>query len=449
MKKLFLFSVLIIMTLFSACSEKENRNPDNNIRAAKNPEFATFEIVSYDEKGLVVGNGYGVFLSETGLAAANYHVLEGAVSAKALYDGFVIDIDGFYYGDSENNVVLIKVDEKIKFPYLTIEKDFDEKAYRKIAENNDENNADNAKISGENHALDTENSGENNAVNANSGENNAGSADNINTANFAITNENGNLIGLNGCIKPVYVNSFEKNLESAATFHPIDELRYDERVKPQGKYPNFGYIPDFGAVMTKYAIDKGDLNISTYAYYYKQASYSEILKYCTILKEHDLELYGEYNEGFVYKHGIFYISVFGNNEKNRTEIVLSSDDKWVKANFTEKKSRKIPSLNAKKLSAEKYSSFGINRYGELHWQSDEMQAYLSDLDNAGFVRTSESPSALAFESGYEDKFVCIYARRDSTFIYVTDIAEEITRLINLDLSNSRMSNPNDLLSDTV
>jgi hypothetical protein len=384
MKKISI--LILIVMIFSSCANNEDTV---STPTQTSPQAATFELVSYNGKDIEIGKASGVFLSPNGLAVTKYDALEGAAYAKAIYNGFVCDVEGFYYGLADCNVAIIKVFDKIEFPYLN------------VAEEPEEN---------------------------------------TDSSNFAIINSDGELIGIGGNIEPTYVDEFGKHIPNSVNLHPLSELRYDELVKPNQKYENYSYIPDFGAVMTKYATDKGSININTYAYCYRQSNYSEILKYCGILEENNLELHGEYAEGFVYTYGMFYVAVFNNNEKNRTEIVISSNDKWIKENFTEKKnSRVVPMLSAKRLSDEKCSGIGINRYEKLYWQSEEMSDYLAELDNAGFVLTAESPNVLAFESGYEEKSVCIYMRNGFTFVYVTDLKQEVQRLINLDLSNSHMT----------
>ncbi|MDR0984271.1 MAG: hypothetical protein LBL93_04595 [Ruminococcus sp.] len=397
MKKII--SILIIIVIFSSCSEKASPELTGN-KPAENPENAVFEVVSYDEKGIELCKDNGVFLNSKGLAVTKYGVLEAAAYAKAFYNGFVCDIEGFYYGFSDCNIAIIKVSDKIEFPYLNVNGNF-----------SDTDTAD-------------KNSDEN---------------------SFAITNDIGELIGINGELDPTYAADFEEYIPNSVNLHPVSELRYDELVKPNEKYENYSYIPDFGAVMTKYTTDKGELDISTYAYYYKQVPYSELLKYCNILENNNLEKQGEYQQGFVYTYGMFYVSVFNNNEKNRTEIVISSNDEWVKENFTEKKTQTltVPALNAKMLSNKRYLSFGLSRYEDISFQSNEMQNFLAGLDEAGFVRTQVSPNAIAFESGFEEKSVCIYFRNKSLFLYVTDLKPEVQRIINLDINNSHMNRQND------
>ena len=72
---------------------------------------AVFYIEIFDEAEELIKTGSGFFISETGLAVTNYHVVIGAVSAKITTDdGEVLDISGIYDYDWKKDIALIKIE---------------------------------------------------------------------------------------------------------------------------------------------------------------------------------------------------------------------------------------------------------------------------------------------------------------------------------------------------
>lgn len=71
---------------------------------------SVFCIEIYDIRGDAIGLGSGFFISESGLAATNYHVIDGAMSAKVmLTNGEIYDVSGVVDFDTELDFAIIKV----------------------------------------------------------------------------------------------------------------------------------------------------------------------------------------------------------------------------------------------------------------------------------------------------------------------------------------------------
>ena len=72
---------------------------------------SVFLITTYDTDGEALSSGSGVFLSRSGEAVTNWHVLDGASSAKiTTYDGKTCAIKGIYDYDVKNDLARIQID---------------------------------------------------------------------------------------------------------------------------------------------------------------------------------------------------------------------------------------------------------------------------------------------------------------------------------------------------
>ena len=81
---------------------------------------SVFFIEIFDSHGTVIKTGSGFFISESGLAITNYHVIIGADSARITTDdGTVFDIAGMYDYNWRNDIALIQIDGE-GFPYLDL-----------------------------------------------------------------------------------------------------------------------------------------------------------------------------------------------------------------------------------------------------------------------------------------------------------------------------------------
>jgi S1-C subfamily serine protease len=83
---------------------------------------AVFYLEVYDQNGRAFASGSGFFISADGVAVTNYHVIEGASSAKVkTSDGKVYNVSGVYDYDVKRDIALLKIDGK-GFSYLTSDK---------------------------------------------------------------------------------------------------------------------------------------------------------------------------------------------------------------------------------------------------------------------------------------------------------------------------------------
>jgi len=79
---------------------------------------AVFFVEIFDNNGESVKTGSGFFISDSGLAVTNYHVIIGAASAKITMDnGDIHDIAGIYDYNWKNDLALIKINVE-NVPYL-------------------------------------------------------------------------------------------------------------------------------------------------------------------------------------------------------------------------------------------------------------------------------------------------------------------------------------------
>ena len=81
---------------------------------------AVFFIEVFDDRDEYLKSGSGFFISETGLAVTNYHVIVGGDTAKITTDdGEVFDVAGIYDFDWRQDLALIQVEGGV-FPYLEL-----------------------------------------------------------------------------------------------------------------------------------------------------------------------------------------------------------------------------------------------------------------------------------------------------------------------------------------
>ncbi len=84
---------------------------------------AVFYIEVYDAYGKYAGNGSGFFINSDGTAVTNYHVIEGAYSAKIKRpdNGKIYKVEGVYDYSPAEDWAVIKIEGE-NFPYLEIER---------------------------------------------------------------------------------------------------------------------------------------------------------------------------------------------------------------------------------------------------------------------------------------------------------------------------------------
>ena len=79
---------------------------------------AVFYIELYNASGKAYASGSGFFISSSGVAVTNYHVIKGASSAKILTtDGKIYDVAGVYDFSVQNDLALLQINGS-NFPYL-------------------------------------------------------------------------------------------------------------------------------------------------------------------------------------------------------------------------------------------------------------------------------------------------------------------------------------------
>lgn len=71
---------------------------------------SVFVLEAYDGEGERIAYGSGVFLTADGAAVSNFHVIDGAQSARVITsDGREYDVAGLYGYDAENDLILLQV----------------------------------------------------------------------------------------------------------------------------------------------------------------------------------------------------------------------------------------------------------------------------------------------------------------------------------------------------
>ena len=81
---------------------------------------AVFYIELFSKNGETIKTGSGFFISSTGLAVTNYHVVIGAYSAKITTDnGKIFDVAGIYDYNWKNDIALLQINGK-DFPFLEL-----------------------------------------------------------------------------------------------------------------------------------------------------------------------------------------------------------------------------------------------------------------------------------------------------------------------------------------
>ncbi len=79
-----------------------------------------FFIVVYDASGKAFASGSGFFISSSGLAVTNFHVINGAASAKIMTTDYeVYNVAGIYDFREDYDLALLQINGS-DFPYLEI-----------------------------------------------------------------------------------------------------------------------------------------------------------------------------------------------------------------------------------------------------------------------------------------------------------------------------------------
>jgi tetratricopeptide (TPR) repeat protein len=69
---------------------------------------AVVVIISYDSKGIPIGQGSGFVVREDGAVITNYHVISNAVSIEIIVEDKIFELEGFLSIDKENDIVVLK-----------------------------------------------------------------------------------------------------------------------------------------------------------------------------------------------------------------------------------------------------------------------------------------------------------------------------------------------------
>ena len=113
-------AAVIIMRILNADSRQKLslKQPLTAEQIYKLASPAVFFIEVYDNKGIEIKTGSGFFISKTGLAVTNYHVLVGASSARIIMDnGKILDVEGIYDYDRKDDLAILQI-KGSDFPYL-------------------------------------------------------------------------------------------------------------------------------------------------------------------------------------------------------------------------------------------------------------------------------------------------------------------------------------------
>ena len=107
-------------------SEFENEGKSSTLTSEeiyKKCSPAVFYIEVYDGQGKATGSGSGFFIDSDGTAVTNYHVIDGASSAKILRADTkdVYKVTGVYDYSEDGDWAILKIDGE-NFPYLEIER---------------------------------------------------------------------------------------------------------------------------------------------------------------------------------------------------------------------------------------------------------------------------------------------------------------------------------------
>jgi len=98
--------ILITITLSSgiAFADADRIFTENN--------KAVVVVITFNQKGEAISQGSGFFVTEDGAVVTNYHVINNAVSIKIKAGDKVLNVEGLLYIDKENDLVILKANEK-------------------------------------------------------------------------------------------------------------------------------------------------------------------------------------------------------------------------------------------------------------------------------------------------------------------------------------------------
>lgn len=89
----------------------EGEKPLTANQVFENTKNSVFYLEVYDKNGEAVSGGSGVFLTKSGVAVTNYHVIEGGQSAYIrTYDGTVYPVRGVYDYSQSNDLAILQID---------------------------------------------------------------------------------------------------------------------------------------------------------------------------------------------------------------------------------------------------------------------------------------------------------------------------------------------------
>ncbi|MFZ3137817.1 MAG: tetratricopeptide repeat protein [Thermodesulfovibrionales bacterium] len=73
---------------------------------------AVVVVVTFNQKGEAISQGSGFIVREDGVVVTNYHVISNAASIKIKAGVKVLNVEGLLYIDKENDLVILKADDK-------------------------------------------------------------------------------------------------------------------------------------------------------------------------------------------------------------------------------------------------------------------------------------------------------------------------------------------------
>ncbi len=101
-------------------TKQSQRKTLETVEIARIAEPASVYIETFDKDGEILGNGSGFVIHRDGKIATNYHVIDGAYSAKIYFDnGNIYNVNHILFYDDIRDIALLKISET-NLPFLKL-----------------------------------------------------------------------------------------------------------------------------------------------------------------------------------------------------------------------------------------------------------------------------------------------------------------------------------------